>query len=408
MKKILVVSYHFPPFEGSCSDKNQRIVKKLLSSGFEVLVLTKNAEKESRLNDPNLIVMRTVTNGIFHKSLSVTPANTSVEGKLRFNYKKIISDNLLPDATIDWFNEAKKTFLRNRETFKDVDLILSISSPYSAHFVSAYISKKINKPYIMAYGDPWIYEPKRKRGFIRYRIEKLMEQKLVQAASKILLITEWNKEKYQELYSLSKEKVSTYHIGFDPQDKLDIKNPLDNDNVLKIIYGGSLDEVHRNPQPFLEAMRNIEGVHLSIYNSDNSKISSLIKEYGIENKVSLSPLVPSSTFNELLNSNDALLLFGNKTPFQVPGKIFNYIATEKTIVYVKNNSSNNDGTQEVLEEYGNYVLVDNTVESIIKNISEFKKDQFRRSNIEKFTYDKTMQPIVDAINEILGVNEDNE
>ncbi|CAR42303.1 hypothetical protein [Streptococcus uberis] len=404
MSKILVVSYHYPPFEGSCSDKNHRIVKKLLSSGFEVLVLTKNALKEIEKIDSNLTIIRTENNGIFHKSLNTIPTSNSNKEK-QFNYKKFISENLVPDSIIDWLPEAKKTFRSNIELFSKIDLILSISSPYSAHFVSSYISKKIKKPFIMAYGDPWIYEPKRKRGFFRYNLEKNMESKLVHSASKILLITEWNKEKYQELYNLPEHKISTYHIGFDPLDNLNnYFNNKVNQSSLNIIYGGSLDEVHRNPEPFLAAMKEVEGVHLSIYNSDNPKLSNLIESYGISDKVTLSPLVPSTEFNELLNQNDALLLFGNKTPFQVPGKVFNYIATEKIIIYVKNNNFENDGTEKVLEEYGNYILVENNVTSIINKLSQFKNVETQNSNISKFSYEQTMQPVVDAINEVIGNN----
>lgn len=40
-KKVLVVAYHYPPEEGSCSEKNIRIVKKLVDCGYKVVVLTK-------------------------------------------------------------------------------------------------------------------------------------------------------------------------------------------------------------------------------------------------------------------------------------------------------------------------------------------------------------------------------
>ncbi|MEQ9809770.1 hypothetical protein [Streptococcus jiangjianxini] len=405
MTKILVVSYHYPPFEGSCSDKNIRIVKKLLNSGFEVVVLTKHAITDDEKMD-KFTVIRTESNGVFHKNIDKIPTSISSNSN-GFNYKRLISDNLIPDSAIDWFPEAKKTFKKNKDNFTDVDLILSISSPYSAHLVSSYIAKKLNKPYIMVYGDPWLYEPKRKRGFFRYRLEKLMEQKLVQKASKVLLITEWNKKKYQELYNLPENKVVTYHIGFDPLDRISWDSSINSregeQRTLKIIYGGSLDEVHRDPRPFLEAMKNIENIHLSIYNSDNSKIAEFIKKYDLEDKVTLSPLVSSSKFNELLNHNDTLLLFGNRTPFQVPGKVFNYIATGKTIIYVKNNSYDNDGTKEVLEKYSNYLLIDNTVESIVSNIRQFQKNKQRESNISQFSYNETMQPIADAINDVLGI-----
>ncbi|MFI3887646.1 glycosyltransferase [Streptococcus parauberis] len=406
MTKVLVVSYHYPPFEGSCSDKNQRIVKKLLSEGFEVLVLTKNALQDIDHRENNLTILRTKKNGLLHKSMNTVP-NVSASSSKTTNYKKVVSDMMIPDSTIDWYPEAKNTFKANLDLFKNIDIVFSISSPYSAHLISAYIAKKIKRPYILSYGDPWIYEPKRKRGPIRYSIEKSIEKNLVKNASKVLVITDWNKEKYKELYDISDEKIATYHIGFDPTDQNNniLSSSQKNDNILNIVYGGSLDEVHRNPEPFLKAMKNIEGVNLSIYNSDNSKIKDLVEEYGIKDKVSIYPLVSSAEFNEILHQNDALLLFGNKTPFQVPGKVFNYIATEKTIIYVKNNQFDNDGTEKVLKDYDNYILTENNADSIISNINHFKNNnQNKELNISSFSYLQTMQPIVDCINDVLKEN----
>ena len=54
-KTILVVAYHYPPEEGSCSEKNTRIVKLLKDSGYTVKVLTK-----AYINEKNSVdVIRT-------------------------------------------------------------------------------------------------------------------------------------------------------------------------------------------------------------------------------------------------------------------------------------------------------------------------------------------------------------
>ena len=408
MKTVLVVSYHYPPEEGSCSEKNTRIVKKIIESGYRVIVLTKGYKGYPELNcEGQCTVIRTMNNGIFHKIQNgldmCCPASVKPTSSIMRMIKNNVSESLVPDSIIDWVPEVKKTFAKYKEKFIEADVILSISSPYSAHLGSEYLTKKINTPYIMCYGDPWLYEPKRKRGKLRYAVEKNIEKRLLDSASKVLLITEWNRRKYHELYDIELEKILTYHIGYDESECLDITNDNKKDE-LNVIYGGSLDSVHRNPGPFIEAMAHVEGVKAYIYNSDNDNVSKMIQKYGVENRVILKPIIGSKAFYEELYKMDALLLFGNRTPFQVPGKVFTYISTRKGVIYIKNNNFDDDGTQMVLEEYGNSVTVNNNVYEIINCLEKMKQNQISGTtvNTEKFEFHQTMQPIVDAIKQVIG------
>ncbi|MCM1291326.1 MAG: hypothetical protein NC201_04020 [Prevotella sp.] len=405
MKTVLVVAYHFPPEESSCSEKNLRIAKILLDNGYKVKILTKPGENW-KFKHPNLKILRTSKTGFLHRKNSSCSSQIFISSNktLKSWIIKIASRLIIPDGTIDWFFEVRKYFKCNRSIFNDVDIILSISSPYSAHIISYYISKLTSIPFILSYGDPWIYEPKRKRGFFRYRIEYALEKRLIDKSSGVLLITEWNKSKYSELYEISNEKISTYNIGYDQSDCLDIK--ASHHDKFHIVYGGSLDPVHRNPEPFLAALKNISGIDVSIYNSDNNAIISLISKYGIEDKVHLYPIIKSSDFFRLLYSNDALILFGNKTPFQVPGKVFTYIATGKTIIYIKNNDFDDDGTEMVLKRYSNCIIIKNNEVSIRDGLMNYfktysDKQQNRDNKQLDFEFHKTMYPIVEMVKKVL-------
>lgn len=406
-KKVLVVAYHYPPEEGSCSEKNIRIVKKLVDCGYKVVVLTKGYRGLlDDINSDSIKVIRTKKNGIFHKVQSTEVSSKLLLRKVNNSFlkkvKSFFSGTLVPDSVIDWVPQVKKLYYSNREAFKGVDIILSISSPYSAHIASQFISKKISIPYIMCYGDPLIYEPKRNRGKIRLMYEKRLEKKLLNDAKKVLLITEWNKKKYNEIYQIPLSKFDTYHIGYDETECLaDVSSNTTGE--FKIIYGGSLDSVHRDPEPFIKAMANIKDVKSYIYNSDNPNVKELIKRYGVENSVILKPIIGSSQFYRELYKMDALLLFGNKTPFQVPGKVFTYISTRKGIIYIKNNEYDDDGTKTILEEYGNSVIVPNEADDIVQCLEKMKQSRGSgfKVSAEKFEFHKTMQPIVDAIEESL-------
>lgn len=255
----------------------------------------------------------------------------------------------------------------------------------------------------MSYGDPWIYEPKRKRGWIRYNIEFQLEKNLINKCDGLLVITDWNKNKYKRLYNIPEEKISTFHIGYSNEDVLDL--PSASNETFNIIYGGSLDPVHRDPLPFIKALKRIEGVKISIFNNDRPDIGQLIKDNGVNEKVMLSPLIRASDFLKEMYKNDALLLFGNRTPFQVPGKVFTYISTGKTIIYIKNNNFTDDGTEEVLNKYGNAIILKNSEDDIVAKINDFlyyNKSQSSIMNKEVFEFHNTMRPICEMIERVLN------
>lgn len=405
MKTILVVAYHYPPENGSCSEKNVKIVKKFLESGYEVRVLTANYYP-SVLSKDGAVIFHT-NSGKFHRNISHCISrfedNTQNREKgIRRRIKQFLSRVAIPDATIDWNIEAKKYVKLHPEVLEGVDLIYSISSPYSAHILSRYLSRKIGVPYIMCYGDPWIYEPKRKRGPIRYAIEKKMEGDLIRDAAGISLITEWNRREYKKLYNIPDEKINTYLIGYEKV-AVQIANQQEDEDVFKMLYGGSLDPIHRNVEPFMRAMKKVNNVHVEIRNNDYPRLADMVKELNLDDKVDVKPLVSSSEFEALQYRFDALILFGNKTPYQIPGKVFTYISTGKTVVYIKNNDFEDDGTEQVLKKYGNVIIVKNDKNEIEKSINEFmSKNQFEKEyNSEQFMYQRTMEPLVEMAKKVL-------
>lgn len=396
MNTILIIAYHYPPENGSCSEKNTRIVKQFLQSGYAVHVLTGNYIPDVITKDA-LKIYHT-NSGIFHHNISSpteTINNSSNKSGILTKAKKYLSSKAVPDATIDWIYEAIKYISNHPDILDGVDLIFSISSPYSAHLLSGYLSHKTGIPYVMCYGDPWIYEPKRKRGHLRYFIEKKMEGALIKNSSGVALITDWNRREYIRLYHIPENKIYTYLIGYESRDYEPIDN-CDNHSVFKLLYGGSLDPTHRNIEPFLRALQNVNDVFVEIRNNDYPKVIDMVWDYGLEGKVEVKPLIPSSEFEKRQYDFDALILFGNKTPFQIPGKVFTYISTGKTIIYIKNNGFSDDGTEEVLRKYGNVIIVNNEKEAIAASLNSFVKVKSTlESNREQFLYQNTMASLIE-------------
>ncbi|MGU8286284.1 hypothetical protein [Clostridium perfringens] len=404
MKKVLMIAYHFPPEEGSCSDKNIKILKALVDSGLEVDVLTVgNYNSDEKFY--NCSVIR-VKGGIFHKSINCVK-NESIDKKRNYNsiknkLKKLIQKNIIPDSIIDWYPNVIMWAKKNRFEIENYGVILSISSPYSVHLISKKLSDIYKVPFICSYGDPWIYESSRYRGKIRYKIEYFLEKGVIRKARKIFVITEYNRQKYMQLYDIDSRNIDTFNIGFDANN---IKKKNQNtEGELKFIYGGSLNPVHRNVEPFIKAIKGKDNIIVKIYNEDFHEVHSMVEKYQVNNIVKIRKLIPSNMFNEELYKSNVLLLFGNKTIYQVPGKLFEFMSTGTHILYIKNNNDENDNTEKILKEYGNVTIVENNEKSISNGIKEIisKKDRLNiKCNKYKFEYHITMASIVKGVKTVL-------
>lgn len=404
MKKILMISYHFPPEEGSCSDKNVKILQVLSEAGYHVDVLTvgENLDGETFLNQN---VFR-VKGGIFHKGKNICvndckkEINTESQSKLKASLKKFVQKNIVPDPVIDWYPNVRKWLKKNESRISDYSLVFSISSPYSVHLISYYIYKKYKIPYICSYGDPWVYEPSRKRGKIRYALEFQIEKRIVRNAAAINLITEYNKKAYCKMYNLDQEKVVTFNIGY-RQGTMQNTNRQKGD-FPRLIYGGSLNPVHRNIVPFLDAMSRDSFVKVDIYNGDFPSLAGMVDERGLKDCVRVHDLISAKEFNAELYKSDMLLLFGNRTVFQVPGKLFEYISTGTHIVYIKNNDDPNDASEAILSHYGNTTIVANKSDEILKALAEIRNKHQTgllnaQTNADSYEFHKTMESIVKQV-----------
>ena len=409
MKKVLMLSYHFPPEEGSCSDKNVKLLQSLTEAGIEVDLLTVGFHKDEEVYLGAKIYR--VPGGIFHKNKNQEETNntsiSSVSNNISFKYKlkSFVQHHIIPDPIIDWFFEVKKWSAININILKNYDLIFSISSPYSSHIIAHYIYKKYNIQYVCSYGDPWIYEPSRRRGWMRYRIEYNIENRIVNDAKAISVITDYNKREYVRLYHIDENKITTFNIGYRQSEKKHaIQKP---NNQPRLIYGGSLNPIHRNVAPFFEALQNAPVVSVDIYNEDYPEVFNLIREYHIESNVRIHKLIPAEQFNDELYKSDVLLLFGNKTPFQVPGKLFEYISTGTHIIYIKNNNDEDDGSSIILKRYGNVSVVQNNTAEIIDALysisTKFNEQQLMpQTDIKDYEFHNTMRPIVEQVQSILN------
>ncbi|MDQ0255335.1 hypothetical protein J2S74_002717 [Evansella vedderi] len=327
MKKVLVISYFFPPV--SAGQRSLKFVKYLPHFGWMPVVL---APEKSNYPKVDITLLKEI------------PDSCNV---IRVKDCENLSAN--PYITINefmkgWFPETVKTGLPLLERH-DIDVIYSVSAPYISLLSGLALKRLTGKPLVIDLRDEWTTNPFMQKD--RWKNDRVFNKKLeklvLNEADAVISVTE---QITNTLFHLSgnemKNKFFTISNGFDPDDFHHI-NHLPKTNKFKICYMGSVYGHIRNVFDiffqFLENSIRIDeikktDIEISLVGYlDNIRFPN---EWALNDLVSRTGYVNHHTALKEAASSDLLLLLidpkqGNQT---VTSKIFELINLEKPILAI--------------------------------------------------------------------------
>ena len=172
MKKVLIITYYWPPAGGPGVQRVLKIVENLPSQGWEPLILTVE-DPSAPARDKDLIkripdhckIFKTKTREPFnaYKKLTgkskddVLPKNISLNSSssLKEKLSRWIRANLfVPDARKGWKRYMIKEGLKIIKNEKP-DVIFSTSPPHSLQTGAEHLARKSGLPWICDLRDPW-------------------------------------------------------------------------------------------------------------------------------------------------------------------------------------------------------------------------------------------------------------
>ena len=156
MKKILIISYYWPPNGGVGAYRVTKFAKYLAKSGWNIIVLTPK-HAETQLIDNSLLDgfpdnIKVVRSGIFEPTAIIKRnknINKGVTNTLFLNRKSTFTDRItkwvrlnlfIPDAKIGWYPYAVAAGKRIINTEKP-DLIFSTSPPPTTNLIANKLAK---------------------------------------------------------------------------------------------------------------------------------------------------------------------------------------------------------------------------------------------------------------------------
>ena len=216
MKKVLIISYYWPPAGGIEVHRVVKFAKYLSSFGYEPMVLTVEGGTASA-SDPALCaevadvapVVKAPSREPHHlfyaltgkkqpqpspeaKSTPQAPSAREPARSRAHTLGEFIRLNVfIPDARIGWYPAAVRAGKDLIRTTRP-DLIFSTAPPYTVHLIAAKLAKTFNIPWVADFRDPWVenyaYNTQYRFPWVRWFNER-MERRVLNRADRVVVAT---------------------------------------------------------------------------------------------------------------------------------------------------------------------------------------------------------------------------
>lgn len=356
MKKVLIISYYWPPAGGSGVQRWLKFTKYLPKNNWKPIIYTpdnpyfevkdealyKDIPDEAEIWRAPVWEPYALKDKLFAKSAKSQSAGViSNKKSLKNKLLNWVRGNIfIPDPKVYWVKPSVK-LLRKKIKDAGIEYIITTGPPHSMHLIGLGLKKSIpNLRWVADFRDPWseldLLDEFHLSSSSRKKYQYLEKQVLENADVTLTVSESWVKD----LSRLGGNKVELITNGYDPVD-FDIKSKI-NDKFI-IGHYGLLNHL-RNPKNLWKTLNilceeNTEfndklEIHLS-GNIDLEVVADIEHFPYLKTKVKklgyLSHAEVLSEYNKA--SVLLLLLFNSKSGVgNYPGKIFEYLAVKKPIL----------------------------------------------------------------------------
>lgn len=361
MKKLLIITYYWPPSGGAGVQRWLKFVKYLRDFGWEPVVYTPGNPELPEL-DPTLAKdiptgIKVITTNLWEpysaykrfigrgKNEKISAGFLTEKKKPGFteNIAVWIRGNLfIPDARKFWIRPSVR-FLDRYLRENPVDAVASTGPPHSCHMIGLGIKKRLNIPWIADFRDPWtridFYQDLKLTSWADKK-HKRLEKKVLAFADRVVMISRSQAGIFENLFPRSYDIITN---GYDQED-YQLKESVIRDKKFSLAHIGSLVPA-RNPGVLWKALEELcsespgfkGDLEIKLVgNVDYSVIESLKTHHLLDNLNRIEYLPHEEVVTAQFQSQVLLLLINN-TPNSgaiLTGKFFEYLAAKRPILCI--------------------------------------------------------------------------
>tara|TARA_B110000483_G_scaffold210658_1_gene257863 strand:- start:498 stop:1796 length:1299 start_codon:yes stop_codon:yes gene_type:complete len=361
MKKVLIITYYWPPSGGSGVQRWMYFTKYLSEFNYKPFILTVSEKYASyktldksfveKVKDVEVYKTRTLeplrlysflNTGSLTKGIPQGTINKSKRGFF-FKLSSIIRGNFfIPDARIGWnffaLKKARKIIVMN-----GIDMVITTGPPHSTHLIGLQLKKEYSIKWISDFRDPWTdiyYNEEFNRSKWSIKKDSILEKKVLESADIVLTVGSKLKQLLQNKISTQLNKFHHIYNGYDSFLMKKIEKEIH--SFFEITFIGLLTE----NQPFLSF---IESFKIFLTKSPNPNIQiCLAGDIHPEILKSFEELPVTVNYKGYVSHEDALRLMKRSelllnilaemknSDILISGKQMEYIATGNPILCIGN------------------------------------------------------------------------
>jgi len=401
MKKVLVISYYFPPAGGPGSQRVVKFVKYFPQFGWQPVVLTVERGEFPYIDHSleedipeNVKVYRTKSwePFLFYKKLTGRQQQEALPVGLLTDKKKNIIERFaswvranlfVPDARIGWIPFATRKALQIIED-ENIDLIFSSSPPHSLQLIAKKLKQKTGLPWVADYRDPWTdirYYKSLKRSRRARKKDLSLETESLREADAVTSVSNSVLRNLQE--KLERNTHSKFHVipnGYDEQDFENIR--FEKSPYFVILHTGNLLD-SQNPQVLWLSLKKLinnnvidkDRIRLKFIGRIPSSISEDIDRFELQPILIKSGFIAhSEIIKEMKAAAILLLVIPNVENNEgiVTGKLFEYIGSSNPILIIGPTESD---AGKIISDFDNSIICDYDDE---QKCAEFIAEKFHK------------------------------
>lgn len=356
-KKVLILTYYWPPAGGAGVQRWLKFVKYLSPLGYDLHVYTAENPEAPAIDDSLLkdipVNVRVIKKPIW-EPLSIYKKLTHKKGNFNAGFlseekkdKKKWSEQLsmfvranlfVPDAKMFWIKPSVK-YLEEYIQKNHIDLVISSGPPHSLHLIALKLKKKLNINWIADFRDPWTnidFYQKLPMLNIVDKLQKKKEKQVLEQADSIIVVGQEMKKEFLVISPQSKIDVITN--GFDNAIRTNEKL----ENKFTIVHIGSIN-ADRSHESFYKAIAQFldenktaqKQFKLKLVGKVDFEAREYISKYKLEYITEYISYLPYNQIGEIQERAHLLYLPINNTPNAkgiLTGKFFEYLAARRHII----------------------------------------------------------------------------
>lgn len=360
MKRLIIVSYYFPPDGGAGTQRAAKFCKYLPTFGWTPVVVTRAGDSGGRWAPPDPSL-----------TADIGPCTQVIRVAVPDRRSGPARCGPCVDRCQPWVGSAYEQVAEIVRSW-GADAVLITMSPFSLAHLGNALVRDSHVPVVLDLRDPWALDgwPMYPTRWHWLRDRRLMRRSLAGAAGVVMNTPEARRAVLEDVRGLDPDRVTAIPNGFDADD-LGRWEPHDRDGRFLIVHAGSLhsyvlypsrrlsDRVKRlvkyRPEPIrpegrtlyylLRAIQRLRAVGhpvgeralVTLVGDVDDQTRQSIRDAGMESAVQLLGYLPHKESVRWLSRADALFLPLHGLPAGrrsriVPGKTYEYLAAGRPIL----------------------------------------------------------------------------